>query len=202
MTEISFGASFKTYATVQKLVNGKYIPFKTSIVKAEQSDLESLAKTARAWKRPFACQMEQAIELSKYDASADIRNVYILTKQQNNFSRLIPKDILGMVYLYQAPKRNTLEYIQVHPDIELNNYPLSARFKDKLLKLFGIPKNNARKYLDIGSNLVKYLQKTYNDKRMELAYVRTTKNFYKKLGFKSEMSALSSRMVWVPKSSK
>ena len=201
MNDISFGASFKKLATVKKLVNGRYEPLETSIVKADYSDLASISKTARIWKRPFACQVEQAIELSKFDGDSPVRDVYILTRQKTGVEKLIPEEILGMAYLYKGFRVNSLEYIQVHPSIEITNYPIVERMRDSVLGLFKMTKNRTRQYTEVGTELVKFLQETYNDKCMSLAAACTSENFYKKLGFKRGLRYFTSHMIWTPKSS-
>lgn len=193
MTEISFGASFKKFATVKKLIDGKYTPLETSIVQIDYSDLKTITKTARAWKRPFAAQVEQAVEMSQWCDNIDI---FVLTKQADNFKELHPEDILGMVYFSRGNKENNLSYLQVHPDVELKDYNFLKRINNVFCHIFGKQTSFDKTYKKIGTSLVRYLQETYNDKKMKLAAVGTSKRFYKKLGFKSESFPFDYRMVW------
>lgn len=193
--EISFGANYKKLTTVKKLVDNKYIQTPVTIAQANISDLKTFSKITKMWHRPYAEQIEQAVALTQWNFKKD---VYILTEQSENLEELIPNKILGMVYLDKGEERNLLAYIQVNPDFELKNYTTAKRIKNFISKILNKPNSSDRKYKGVGTALVRYLQEIYNDKKMELAAVGTSKTFYKKFGFKNNPFPKDYLMSWTP----
>ena len=197
MTEISFGATFKSKTRVKKWVSNQYISEKGSIVKADHSDLPAITKTVHLWKRPYAAQIEQTLEMAEKNPEYK-KEVYVLTSQLDQFEKLAPKKILGMVSVRRGMYENLVEYLQIRPDIEVRDRTTLDRIKDSILNFLDIPSSSPRAYKGVGGNIIKFLQRTLSDKPMTLAAANTSKAFYKQFGFIPEKYPHNELMTWTP----
>ncbi|MBP3925445.1 hypothetical protein J6E39_09445 [bacterium] len=195
MNEISFGGLYIKPVTIKKCVNNRYVPYQAAMVKAEENDLNVLHEVNRLWNRPLL-----NIIIAEPQCLNKDKHIYILTKQKDNFKHLNPEDILGMADLkeYKGYNINTLEAIQVHPDIEKLDITLYSRFKNYILRK--LHKNNEAKldYKEVGTNLVKIIQEKHNDKKIDLCPIHTSPRFYRKLGFRENGIFYSCQMTWTP----
>ena len=198
MNEISFSGIYKKPVTIKKYVNGQYKPFQASIVKAEESDINALQKVRQLWNRQLLNMI-----LAEPQYLNKSKHVYILTKQKDNFKNLNPEDILAMAELREDKycAINTLEAIQVHPDIEKTNITIFSRFKNYIMKKLNKDSKNFE-YKEVGTNLVKTIQEYHSDKVMDLCPINTAAKFYKKLGFKSDNPYFYCMMTWTPPAKK
>lgn len=199
MNEISFSGIYKKPVTIKKYTGGQYIPYQASIVKAEESDFNVLQKVKELWNRPLL-----NIILDEPQCMNKTKHIYVLTKQKDNFKNLKPEDILAMAAIkeYNFCDLNTLEAIQVHPDIEKTNVTIYSRIKNYILKK--LHKDNEQKldYKEVGTNLVKTIQEYHCDKVMDLCPINTASRFYRKLGFQSDSPFFYCLMTWTPPAKK
>ncbi len=196
MTETSFGATLKARPIIKKWNTKKYTPHKAAIVQADISDLPAVTKTARKWKNTYASQIEQALEFTSWD-NKNQREIYILTTQKENHKNLSADGILGMVYLKDKKDYNYVEYLQVHPDIEIKHRTSFDKILDFIFNTFHLTTATPRTYNKVGTHLMKFLQENHDDKPMTLGAVGTSNRFYKKLGFKYR-KPFDSHMTWIP----
>lgn len=199
MNEISFSGLYIKPVTIKKCINNHYVPYQASIVKMESNDLPVLHEINLSWQRPLL-----QIILGNPQDIGNSKHVYILTKQKDHFKTLNSKDILGMAQLreYNYDLINFLEAIQIRPDIEKRNYNLFSRFINFVSEKLNLNLVRKPKYKEVGTNLVKTIQEYHNDKKISLCPIRTSPNFYRKLGFKENGIFYFNQMTWTPPNKK
>ena len=229
MQQISFQGNFLKPVTIKKLdIDGTYKPIQASFVEFDHDDVYVLSELARSWKKPKSgiisnvvdCvvdppdvmkrRMARYLPLTKGMKEEDIpmflssqvigTHIYGVTLQGDNFTKIEPNKILGLVEFDVREHRNQIATLQTRPDC------ISAKYGNeywRLIKqgfcmLFGIKdKKPKRPYGDIGDAIVTTLQDAYNTRRMELIPLNSAKGFYRRHGFHLD-SASGFEYVWEP----
>lgn len=229
MQQISFQGNFLKPVTIKKLdIDGTYKPIQASFVEFNHDDVCALKEVSKNWTMSKAGiisgvadrvvdppdvmkrRMARYLPLTKGMKEEDIpmflssqligTHVYGITLQGDNFTKIEPNKILGLVEFDVREHRNQIATLQTRPDC------ISAKYGNeywRLIKqgfcmLFGIKdKKPKRPYGGVGDAIVGSLQDAFNTRRMELIPLNAAKGFYRRNGFHLD-SASGFEYVWNP----
>lgn len=182
---VNFGASFISNAKVKKFaecsfkVDDELVSF-VKINPKSYYDTKALREVAEKSKK---CTFAEDIYNDTFDffrKDPASGNVYALTTQSKNFSKLDSNKILGLV--------------EVLPD----GCKKDGIFIDYILKIPENLKTSAGKFGKVGSAMLDSLKQLYKDKTISLYSLQDAVDFYLKNGFK-EVSKYGERMEYIPK---
>lgn len=188
MTAINFTANLIDRPTIKQRKYGfLWKPIDVSIVELDStklSDVNALGKTSKNWDKKGAIYVKHILfNIIPYLKAgiADIKDhYYALTTQQDNFEKLEPENILGlMLFREKNDCKNEICYLEVNPSTTKN-------------------KNIFRKYKDVGKTLVEFVKSQFSQKKIEVWSDLDAIDFYKKRGFRRRSRNICN-LCWWPK---
>ena len=181
---ISFGAKLVSKQNIKKFVENSYKAEDelVSFVKINPKsfyDINALGIVAERNKKcTFAEDIyNDALDFFRQEPTAG--NVFALTTQKNNFSKLDPNKILGLA--------------EVLP----NGCKKDGVFMDYILKIPSNTKTATEKFCKIGTGMLDGIKEFYKNKKISLYSLADAVEFYKRNGFKC-ISKNSTEMEFVP----
>jgi len=166
MNNISFKAQFINNTTVRaRNENGKYIDKSIAVVKMNPNsklDYNSVQDISQLWgdEETYVKSMLNHYNIIVEDQK---RSIYIVTEQSDNFRKLLPEKVLGMIEVSKYNNFSRIDFIQTKPQ---HAY-----------------KSRKRNYKNIGWAMLSLTERIYGDKKIILNSVRKAVEFYKKYGF-------------------
>ncbi|MBR6301324.1 GNAT family N-acetyltransferase [bacterium] len=169
LNSVSFGAKFVRNANIEKLIPGTadYAKSKVSFVRIDPDnlgDIKALAEVASCWEHEKFANTIYNRAKSLRESAFDLKSkVYALISQRDNFKRLEPANIMGLVEVEEyAPKSIRLNHIQVNPQyIYLETPPVRG----------------------IGSAILRRLKDIYSQIILNSLPESSVRHFYEKNGF-------------------
>src|SRR5574344_192381 len=185
MASVNFKASFITNVDVQKKQNkNNYKDVATSLVELDpkdKNDVMALAKTAYEWEKVssnFAPDIYNEALKTKSFPDVEAEHFYAVTNKKSNFKKLNTDKILGLaLFSEKMNKPNELNWLQVSPKQNFGN-------------------KTDRKYRQIGTSIVKFLQDEYPEKPIYIQSANSAVGFYKKNQFKPISYDEPTKMIW------
>ena len=169
---ISFCASKKINTTIQHRFNRFYIPEDAAIVeldKTNKNDVITMYDLSADWHKSFGKNYADDIfsEIGKDEEMIGVNKEHYLalTTQKNNFKKLDPHSILGVLMLSERDCDNEINWFQVKPDTK-------SKIKGK------------REFKQIGLAILNYVKSTFIEKPLFVTSSVEAVNFYKKNKFK------------------
>lgn len=182
---INFTARYIDNAKVLKSIqNGRYEDADLSIVELnnhDTRDLNALKRTTGLWDKKGA----KYARAMYYEASSDIplpsvdkEHYFAVTEQKDDFTHLEPEKVLGLMIFDETNyNSNELAMLEVEPSCAKKN-------------------GENRKYKQVGSALVNYIKKSYNDKNIIVFADVNAIDFYKKNGFENMYDNSDCQLYW------
>lgn len=198
MTPINFTARYIRPANIQKLDGNTYKPHKASLVEMELSDRQAIERVAYDWMEPLAEKIsEESVNIGRGGT-----HIYAVTNQAEQFEKLNPNKVLGMMLFRETPffeTHNVIDYFQVSPDAISPSYgDKNNKILTKIMDLIFKPKKNEHKH--VGQALLDSVKDMFGDKPIELYALDEAKSFYIKNGFKKMKgfaNGFLNHMEWV-----
>ena len=181
MNQLSFKGSFINPINIKKFDGYQYKDFQASFVELDPknfNDLEMLNKINQTWRGDYTDTIYNSAFCSSVMPHLKMK-YYVLTTQQDTFSKLDDKKVLGVVELNKLKDINRIEFLQVNP-----NY-IVGKPKSWIAKLFSSDdnkKSTSPLFKRVGSAILESLKKI-TDKPLDLISVKNATGFYKKNGF-------------------
>ncbi len=170
MNTISFKAIYTDNVNIKTLnSDGQYIDKQVSFVKRNpysQLDYNSIVDIGNLWGDVEPNYVISMLHHSDIINDDEKRDVYFLTEQEDNFRKIIPEKVLGMIEITKHEKYNKINFIQTNPD--------NAYYTAHVRK---------RKNKDIGLAMLTMAEKLSKGKDIILNARRAAVEFYKKYGF-------------------
>lgn len=167
--DISFTAKYISSVMVQRLAdNGKYLPTKANAVELSaknNNDLSTLEKLSEKWgDDTYASNiLDEATSLNEF-YNEYRPTVYALTTQKDNFEKLQPNKILGLMETSDDfGTIKSLDYLQTNPEF-------LDKFKPAMKR--------------IGTAMLNFIERINKGRRIEIDAVESAKSFYLKNGYK------------------
>ena len=166
MNNINFKAQFIDNATIKVRKNGdKFVDKRVAFVKMNpysKLDYNSVLDINQLWgdEETYVRSMLNHFNVIVEDQK---RSLYFLTEQENNFRKLLPDKVLGMIEVSKYEDFSRIDFIQTKPE---NAY-----------------KSKKRAYKKIGWAMLSAAEKIYGEKKIILNAVRKAVKFYLKYGF-------------------
>lgn len=188
MTAINFTANLVDSPTIKQRKYGFFWkPIDVSIVELDStklSDVNALGKTSKSWEKKGAIYVNHILyNIIPYLKAgfADIKDhYYALTTQRDNFEKLEPENILGlMLFREKNDYKNEICYLEVSPSTTKR-------------------KNLFRKYKEVGKTLVEFVKSQFSQKKIEVWSDLDAIDFYKKRGFRRRSRNICN-LCWWPK---
>lgn len=174
---ISFGANLIQTTKIKQYVSNQVFRDKNvSLVELDtlsSSDMKTMQKINKSWDNGrtlvddmvYIFQYEQDKARALMPATDDlIVKTIALTRQKQNFHKLNSEDILGVEQIEYDKDNVFLDYLQVDPDT--NYFSENPVFKR------------------VGTELVEFLKKVFQNKKIILKPLPDAVPFYEKAGFK------------------
>lgn len=182
MNSVSFKANFADNSFVKaRQLNGRYDDKQISLVKVSHSeaDKNSMYDVFMRWNAGYAESI-----LIDYFWEPVNKNLalYALTEQLNNYEKLQPEKVLGLVEVKDNSDNYKINYIQVRSDC--------------------ICSKRDKSFCGIGTALMKYVINLAGDKNIYLNSVKKAIDFYTKFGFKVIQDDLKEPLMILRKSVK
>lgn len=174
MNPISFTACLKSNTTIQSRQGNNFSPKQAYIVeldKNDEQDLTSLHNISLLWSKensnfvPYL--FSDFIKDVEFKPDVNKDHCFVLTLQEDDFEKIDPQKVLGTALFSEEDIENELNWLQVQPKNNSVFQPVN------------------RKYKDVGTAIVSYIQDKYAGKPIFVNSSNTAIDFYKKLGFKS-----------------
>ena len=170
INNVSFKATFVDNVNIKTLNdNRKYVDKQVAFVKRNpysKLDYNSIVDIGNLWGDVEPNYVVSMLHHSDIIKDNEKRNVYFLTEQKENFRKIIPEKVLGMIEITKHKKYNKINFIQTCPD----NAYYSATCRK-------------RKNKDIGLAMLAMAEKLSKGKDIILNAERVAVEFYKKYGF-------------------
>ena len=165
VNNISFKATFVDKVNIKTLnESGEYVDKQVSFVKRNpysQLDYDSIVKIGNQWGgKNYVHSMLHHSDIIKDDEK---REVFLITEQTDNFRKIVPEKVLGMIEITKHKGYNKINYLQTQPN---------SAFENK-----------SRKNKGVGYAMLVMAEKLANGKDIILHAKRTALEFYKKFGF-------------------
>lgn len=174
MSQINFTANFIKHTNVQKrYYPDSYYNKEASIVeldKNDANDVDTLYKTSVSWTQNgarFASEIfHEAVKGYEYDDVVK-EHYYAVTEQNNNYDKLEPDKILGMMLFSESKyNENEINWFQVKPNSNFVN-------------------SRDRAYKHVGKALINLLKEKHSDKTIYVKSSAAAVDFYKSQGFEN-----------------
>jgi hypothetical protein len=179
-TNNSFTAKYKNPINIGKLKNGyeSYTASFVEIVPNNEKDVSALENAIKYWENDkFGVNALYAVRAAR-DGSQyyGYHKVYALTAQKDNFEKLNPDEILGVVHVGPVgDKKLFVEHLQTNPNYLYKTKP---------------------EYVGIGSAMINSLKKYCNMMSLFSLKDKSVKDFYLKNGF-SEYGTGTNCYIWL-----
>ena len=167
MDSINFKATFVSKSNIKVLdENGQFKDKTVNFVKRNpysKLDYNSICTISDLWsgsRHNFVKSMLHHSDIIRDDEKSD---VYFLTEQENNFRKIVPEKVLGMVEVTKHNNFSRINFIQTRDD--------------------NIFQNKSRTQKGIGQAMMDMVKVIYGGKDVILNAVRTAIGFYEKNGF-------------------
>ena len=147
--------------------SGQYNNKQVSFVKVNphsKLDFNSVVDVGDLWDEANHNYVKSMLNHSSIIKDAEVRNVYILTEQEGNYRKVVPKKVLGMIEITSRNDYDEINFIQTHPNL-----------------VYG---KKSRKYKGIGLAMLDLANELSEGKKIVLNAVRNAVSFYEKYGFK------------------
>ena len=229
MQQINFQGNFLKKVEIKKLdIDGSYKPIKANFIELNHDDASALSQIAKTWEISKAGiisriadrildppdvmkrKMESFSHLTKGMKEEDIplflssqirgTHIYGVTLQEDNFTKIEPNKILGLVEFDVRDHRNEIATLQTRPDCISKKYGNMywQLIKQGFRQLFNIKDNSPKRpYSGVGDAIVQTLQETFNTRKMELIPLNAAKGFYRRNGFHA--NSITFEYVWYPR---
>ena len=170
INNVSFKATFVDNVNIKTLNNRRnYVDKQVSFVKRNpysRSDYNSIVDIGNLWGDVDPNYVMSMLHHSDIIKDNEKRDIYFLTEQEENFRKIIPEKVLGMIEITKHKEYNKIYFIQTRPDIAYYTAP-----------------GRKRKNKDIGLAMLTMAEKLSNGKDIILNAVKAAVEFYKKYGF-------------------
>ena len=167
MNSISFKATHIDNVNIRTLNEyGEYVDRKAAFVKRNpysQLDYNSIIDIGHLWSDAKPNYVFSMLHHSDIIKDGEKREVYFLTEQENNYRKIIPDKVLGMIEITKHKNYDKINYIQTNPDNMFTN--------------------TTRKNKGIGWAMLTMADKLSHGKDIILFARKTMTEFYKKYGF-------------------
>ena len=184
---INFTGTYLTSIPVLKKQNSEFQPQSVSLIeidKNDNNDMNALEETELLWGERRTCtflrDMIQTAEVPEKEENVENEHYLVLTKQNNNFDKLNPNDILGTALFYEKNGEisNEIKWFQVKP-------------KENHTNKYG------REYKSVGSSMLDYFKSTYAKKPIYVYSSANAIDFYKKHGFENCKKNYKNHLAWI-----
>ena len=166
------------------------------MVELTRNDISDLREVSKKWRSTLGLYIASD---SRTFINSGSYHFYALTKQKNNFEKLVVDDVLGLAEIKELDTFNRVLYIQTKPEYISRRYGCSLpdricnSFKNVLISPF-------RKFKHIGKGMLDSVKDIFPDKRIELTSVDEAVGFYKKQDFFTPSRVLApEKLVFNPK---
>ena len=168
MDSVSFKARFVDSVNIKAVRDNGRLQNKTvSFVKRNPDsklDYYSMSDIVNLWEDGVNSNYAQSMMChSNVIEEGKHRDIYFLTEQTDNFRKIIPEKVLGMVEVTKYRDYSKIDYIQTKAD--------------------SIFKARGRTHKGVGWAMLKMVEKLYGNKKIILHSVKEAVEFYKKYGF-------------------
>ena len=165
---ISFKANFIHNQNIIKNNKKSSVSF-VQIDTNNSKDIQAIKELDFLWgRKTYAGDIYQNILDNKRNNNFNNQKYYILTNQKNNFDIIDSEKILGITEIQTNQYFNKINFLQVAPNEKFDN--------------------PYRKYKHIGKGIINSIKEIFSDKTIILYSNQNSIPFYKKMGFKIDIT--------------